>query len=93
MSYYNILFDIEGNPIAPGEISKKIDSFGYNLATYQIIQDSKKLDRSGKMFLKCSARILSNFGMTRNGPFKGVEIDKNGKVKGKKILIKCWNKI
>jgi len=93
MSYYNILFDIKGNPVAPNKISKKIDGFGYNLATYQIIQDSKKLDGRGEVFLKCAARILSNFGMTRSGPFKGVEIDSNGNVNGKEILLKCWNVI
>ena len=93
MSYYNILFGKDGNPIAPNKISKKIDGFGYNLATCQIIQDSKKLDRSGEVFLKCTARILSNFGMTRSGPFKGVRIDENGNVSGKEILLNCWNAI
>lgn len=93
VSYNNILFDIKSNPIAPDEISKKIDGFEYSPATHQIIQDSKKLDKSGTVFLKCSARILSNFGMTRSGPFKGVKIDGNGNVKGKEILLSCWNEI
>lgn len=93
MRYYNILFDIKGNPIAPDEIGKIIDGFEYNLATYQIIQDSKKLDSRGEVFLKCTARILSNFGMTRSGPFKGVKIDGNGNVNGKEILLNCWNAI
>jgi len=93
MSNYNILFDTEGNPIAPHKIDEEIDGFGYNLATYQIIQDSKKLDRSGEIFLKCAARILSNFGMTRSGRFKGVKIDENGNVRGKEKLLKCWGVI
>jgi len=93
MSYYNILFDKDGNPIAPPKINEEIDHFRYCLATHQIIQDSKKLDKSGEVFLKCSARILSNFGMTRSGPFKGVRIDENGNVNRKKILLKCWDVI
>ncbi len=97
MSSSNILFDAEGHVITPDEISKKIIDFedGYKNATQEIIQNSKVLDKNGEVFIKCAARILSSFGMTRGGPFKGVGIAKNGNVndKGKEILPKCWNKI
>lgn len=93
MSIRNILFNTDGNAITPDEISKKIDSFGYNDAVYKIIQDSKKLDRNGEVFLKCTARILSNFGMTRSGPFKGVEIKQDGSVNRREILLTCWKAV
>ena len=45
------------------------------------------------MFVRCTARILSNFGMTRSGPFKGVKMAENGNVNGKQILLDRWNLI
>ena len=93
MSFYNILFNAAGNAVVPDEISKKIGGFGYNEAVHKTIQDSNGLDRSGVVFVKCTARILSNFGMTRSGPFKGVEIDENGNVNRKEILLNCWREI
>lgn len=93
MSSNEILFDTIGNAISPDEISKKIEGFGYNDTVYRIIQDSKKLDKDGEVFIKCTARILSNFGMTRSGPFRGVEIYENGNVKRKEILLDCWKEV
>jgi hypothetical protein len=93
MSLNNILFNTTGDAIAPDEISKKIDRFGYNEAVHKTIQDSKELDRAGEVFIKCTARILSNFGMTRSGPFKGVKLDKNGNVIGRKKLLECWGEV
>jgi len=93
MSFTNILFNTDGDPIAPASIISKIDGFGYNSAVYQIIQDSKELDRAGEVFIKCTARILSNFGMTRGGPFKGVKIDKNGNVNSRKKLLEYWRAV
>ncbi len=29
--------------------------------------------------------------MTRSGPFNGIKITQNGNVKGKELLIKCWD--
>jgi len=51
------------------------------------------LDKDGEVFVRCTARILSSFGMTRAGPFKGVKIAENGNVNGKQILFDCWNQI
>lgn len=93
MSLNNILFNAAGDAVAPDEISKKIDRFGYNDAVHKTIQDSKKLDRDGEVFIKCTARILSNFGMTRSGPFKGVGINENGNVNRKEILLNCWKEV
>ncbi len=93
MSFDNILFNVDGRAIAPDKISKKIDGFEYKGAVYKTIQDSKKLDRDGEVFIKCTARILSNFGMTRSGPFKGVEINENGNVNHKEILLNCWKEV
>ncbi|MBT9141250.1 MAG: hypothetical protein DDT30_01839 [Dehalococcoidia bacterium] len=94
MSSINILFNTEDNPITSDEISRKIDGFAYNDAVQEIIKRSDEvLDRDGEVFIKCTARILSNFGMTRSGPFKGVKIAKNGNVNGKEKLLDCWDEI
>lgn len=90
MTLNNILFNSADIAITPDEISKNIDGFGYNDAIHKIIQESKELDREGEVFIKCTARILSNFGTTRSGPFKGVEINEAGNVNGKEILLNCW---
>ncbi|MDO8578178.1 MAG: hypothetical protein Q7R50_03250 [Dehalococcoidales bacterium] len=86
MNYSRILFTPDGNPITPDKIREKIVQFedSYKNTTQQIIEYSKKLDKDGKTFVKCSSLILSNFGMTRSGPFK-----KDEKV-GERLL-KCWN--
>ena len=95
MSANNILFNAKCNATTPDKINKAIIEFGdsYNNAVAEIIQDSKMLDENGEVFVKCTARILTNFKMTRNGPFKGVKITKNGNVIGKKILVDCWKGI
>jgi hypothetical protein len=88
-----ILFNAAGEAIAPDEIGRRIDDFGYNDAVREVICDCRELDREGETFVRCTARILSNFGMTRGGPFKGVEIKKNGSVKRKEVLLACWGRI
>ena len=73
MSPSEILFDAKGHAISPIEISERIIAFGdsYNDAIKEIINNSKVLDNDGEVFIKCASRILSNFGMTRSGPFHG----------------------
>ncbi len=93
MSSSNILFNDPNNAITPNKIKKQICSFRYNDAVHEIIQASNDLDENGEVFIKCTARILSNFGMTRNGPFKGVGIAEDGSVKHKEILRKCWDEV
>ena len=89
----NILFRPEGAAITPNEIQEKIAAFTYKKATQEIVEKSKELDKDGEVFFRCTARILSNFKMTRTGPFKGVGIGSNGDVIGRKILLPCWNEI
>ncbi len=95
MGSKNLLFNLEGRAITSDEIREKIAkfSFGYKEAIQEIIQNSKVLDKDGEVFVRCTARILSNFGMTRSGPFKGVKMAENGNVNGKQIVLKCWNQI
>ncbi len=95
MGSKNLLFNIEGRAITSDEIREKIAKFGigYKGAIQEIIQNSKVLDKDGEVFVRCTARILSSFGMTRSGPFKGVKMAENGNVNGKQILLKCWNQI
>lgn len=93
MSFKNILFDAAHNAIKPDEISQRIDDFEYNDAVEKTIQDSKDLDRAGEVFVRCTARILSNFRMARSGPFKGVGIDVDGHVNREEILRDCWKEV
>jgi len=67
----NILINAKGNVIAQSIITKEIEKFGasYCDAIKEIIVDSKVLDDNGERFVKCASRILSNFKMTRSGPF------------------------
>lgn len=90
---YNILFNDSSKAISPNEIRGKIDSFRYNDNVEKIIKDSKYLDKNGKVFINCAARVMSNFKMTRSGPFKGLKISKDGTINGKEILLKCWNEV
>jgi hypothetical protein len=71
MSPSEILFDVKGHAIKPVVIRKLIIAFGdsYNDAALEIIDNSRLLDNDGEVFIKCASRILSNFGMTRSGPF------------------------
>ena len=95
MGSKNLLFNQEGRAITSDEIREKIAmfGFGYKEATQEIIQNSKVLDKDGEVFVRCTARILSSFGMTRSGPFNGVKMAENGNVNGKQILLECWNRI
>jgi len=93
MGSKNFLFNIQGSALTPDEIRGKIAVFAYKEATQEITERSKLLDVDGEVFVRCTARILSNFGMTRSGPFKGVGIASDGKVSGREILLERWNEI
>lgn len=95
MGSKNLLFNLAGRAKTSDEIREKIAKFGfgYKEATQEIIQNSKVLDKDGEVFVRCTARILSSFGMTRAGPFQGVKMAENGNVNGKQILLECWNQI
>lgn len=91
----NILLNDEGDALTPDIINKKIVDFqgSYSNVTHEIIQNSRVLDRNGEVFVKCTARILSSFLMTRSGPFRGVKITRNGNVNGEELLLNCWDRI
>lgn len=73
MSQLEILFDKNGDAISPNEINIRINEFedSYIDATKGIIENSRNLNKDGEVFIKCASHILSNFGMTRSGPFHG----------------------
>ena len=93
MSSSNVLFDTQGYVATPEKISETIVAFGdsYNNATRDIIRDSRVLDEDGKTFIKCASRILSSFGMTRSGPFKGTGV--LAKTNKNRLLFECWDEI
>ena len=91
---YTVLFSREtGQVRAPSEVAARTHSFPYRDAVRTVIHDSVKLDKGGEVFARCTARILSNFGMTRSGPFRGVRIKKDGSVNGRGILMACWERV
>ena len=89
-----ILFNKKGNPLKPKLIGSAIENFGnsYNETVHEIIVNSRDcVDR--KMFFQNVAKLMPNFKMTRQGPFKGIRysdgkvIDPNGKIAA------CWEGI
>jgi hypothetical protein len=86
MSHIEILFDAKGHAISPFEICERIKAFGdsYIDAINEIIIKSNVLDNDGEVFIKCASRILSNFKMTRSGPFH---------VNCNERLRSCWNAV
>ena len=91
----HILFNNKKEPYSPLYIKKKIEGFGfgYNKAVVDIIEWSAVLDNEGEVFLRCATRILTNFKMTRNGPFKGLKFNETGQVVNGQVLKKCWEVI
>jgi hypothetical protein len=89
----NVLFNSDGSPKTPEKITEKINAFEYNETTQKINRYSESLDINGDTFIKCGASVLTNFGMTRGGPFHGLTIDKSGRVKHPGKLQDCWNEV
>jgi hypothetical protein len=91
----NILFDRTGSAATPEAVSERIAGFAdsYKEAMHDTIQNSRVLDRNGRVFVECAARLLSSFKMTRSGPFRGVGIAQDGRVELEEILQDCWNGI
>ena len=90
-----ILFNEKKEPYSSKYIKEKIEDFGfgYNNAVADIIKWSEVLDKEGEVFFKCAARILTNFKMTRNGPFKGLRLNAKGQVVNGQRLKNCWDVI
>jgi hypothetical protein len=93
MTPYNVLFNRDDTAKTVEEVKNSIGKFEYSDASSDIIGQSWKLDSNGSVFIQCTARILTNFGMTRSGPFKGIKISKNGHVTGDAILVDCWKAV
>ena len=89
-----ILFKENGKPIDSRVITTCISHFGnsYNETVREIIVNSHKgVDR--EIFRQNVARLMPNFKMTRQGPFKGVSYS-SGLVKDPKGQIAaCWQAI
>ncbi|PWB53901.1 MAG: hypothetical protein C3F13_08325 [Anaerolineales bacterium] len=83
MSPNEILFHVNGQFKSPDEIRERINKFGnsYSNTIYETIHNSKVLDSDGQIFYKWPSRLLSNFGMTRRGPFHENSAE---------ILHSCW---
>ena len=92
--HMEILFNKKINPIKPGVISSAIGNFGnsYSETVREIIANSGNgVDR--KIFFQNVAKLMPNFKMTRQGPFKGIYYS-DGNVKDPKGQIAaCWEGI
>ena len=90
-----VLFDSSGNPHPKAYIKKCVGKFGrsYSLTIREIISATQ--DRIDKgIFLNNTAKLMSNFKMTRKGPFKGVGVfNRNGFDNDRGILSESWNAI
>lgn len=89
---YTILFR-DNIRILPEEISDAISAFGsgYTRTIHQVILTTDNTDIDKAIFIENTARILSSFKMTRNGPFKGIGFDSKGQIKGPVAKLgECW---
>ena len=91
---FKILFDAGGEPYDSFFIKRCILNFrkSYNATVRYVIENSKK-GLSKKIFLQNVARLMPNFQMTRNGPFKGVKFHKDLARDPEGQIEKCWLQI
>ena len=91
---FKILFDAGGEPYDSFFIKRCILNFGesYNATVNYIIENSKKC-LSKKIFFQNAARLMPNFQMTRQGPFKGVKFNKDFVRDPVGQIEKCWLEI
>ena len=86
-----ILIDRNGNPMSPESIKRSIINFGhsYNETVRGVISNSRT-SVNREIFFENVAKLMPNFSMTRQGPFKGVNYaggrvqDPNGQIGA------CW---
>lgn len=90
-----VLFDNSGNPHHKAYLEECVKNFGrsYSKTVQEIISDTQ--DRVDEViFVNNAAKLMSNFKMTRSGPFKGVKVsDRKGFDNDRGILKKSWNAI
>ncbi len=91
---FKILFDAGGEPYDSFFIKRCILNFGesYNATVNYVIENSKKC-LSKKIFFQNAARLMPNFQMTRQGPFKGVKFHKDVISDPVGQIEKCWLEI
>ena len=93
-SNMKILFNKRGKAKKPKDIRKSVAAFGesYKRTVQQII-DNSSTGLSPEVFKENVAILMPNFGMTRNGPFRGIKYS-DGRIKDPRGQIAaCWNKI
>ncbi len=90
----NILFKKNGRPYKKSYITRCILNFGssYNETVYFIIRNTAQAITKDIFKVNC-ARLLSNFKMTRQGPFKGIKWNETNIVDPKGKLSLCWQEI
>jgi hypothetical protein len=73
---YQILFR-DNSPIPPDDIFRAVSEFGNSYAetVQKIIRNTDCEDLDKDLFLKNCAILLTNFKMTRAGPFKGIRFE------------------
>jgi len=90
-----VLFDNSGNPPPKAYIGKCLEKFGrtYSLTVQEITGATH--DRIDKgIFLNNAAKLMSNFKMTRRGPFKGVRVfNRKGFDNDRGIVSESWKAI
>jgi hypothetical protein len=93
---YQILFR-NNSPIPPEDVSRAVSDFGdsYAQTVQKIIRNTDCPDLDKALFLKNCAILLTNFKMTRAGPFKGIRVDDSkAKVLDRKNKLEdAWNRI
>ncbi len=90
----NILFNKNGRPYKKSYITRCIRNFGssYKETVYFIIRNTAQAITEDIFKVNC-ARLLSNFKMTRQGPFKGIKWDEANIVDPKGKLALCWHEV
>lgn len=89
-----ILFNKKGNPIRPDTIRIAISNFGnsYNETVREIIVNTQNgVDRN--IFFQNVAKLMPNFKMTRQGPFKGIYYADGKVIDPKGQIAACWEGI
>ena len=91
---FKILFDDDGKPYDSLLIKRCIFDFGksYNATVRYVIENSEK-GLSKPIFLQNVARLMPNFQMTRQGPFKGVKFNRDVVRDPEGQIEKCWLEI
>jgi hypothetical protein len=90
-----VLFDNSSSPHPKTHIEKCLKTFGrsYTLTVRGIISATEERIDKG-IFLNNAAKLMSNFKMTRRGPFKGVKVlNGKGVDNDRGILGESWNVI